>query len=115
MAFDFNKLTNRPSMPTKIMLTIRLIVGGYLIYLAYDIRESVFSPDGNIVFIIAAIIFIVCGGIIVAFSARDLLTGRYLGGPLDTSEQEETTSTSDVDETASISDTGETNSGDQTN
>lgn len=83
MSFDFKKLTSRPSMPTKLMLTIRLVIGVYLFYLVYDIRDSIFSSEGNLFFIIIAILFIVCGGIIVVFSAKDLLSGRYLGGPLD--------------------------------
>lgn len=86
MSFDFKKLTESPKLPTKLMLTIRLIIGCYLYYLVYDLRGSLLPPNTDTVMLIAAILFLVGGGIVIVFSLRDLITGRYIGGALDDSD-----------------------------
>ena len=81
------KNTKYPSrkLPTRIMLSIRIILGGYLMYLAYGLRESFVLPIAkeNIIFIIAAVAFVIVGILIIFFSISDLKNGKFQGGEMD--------------------------------
>ncbi len=76
----------KPLVP-KSTLIIRLIAGGYLIYLAYELLMglSANTTDGAPmgVSIAAALVFAVCGLILVIFSGRDFLKGNFQGGIMD--------------------------------
>ena len=82
----------KKSLLPKSSLIIRLIAGGYLIYLAYELFMglSANNPEGapTGVSIAAAVVFAVCGLILVIFSGRDFLKGNFQGGIMDVSEDE---------------------------
>lgn len=68
-------------MPTSAMLFLRLAIGGYLLYLAYQLFVD--RATGSIalpVLIPILIVFTVAGLIIVVISLGDLTKGRYQGG-----------------------------------
>lgn len=73
---------NNLKSTTSIILIIRIAVGGYLDYLAFSLYDSLEMPIGsnNIVFVIATAVFFIAGLVLVVFSLRDLLMGRYEGG-----------------------------------
>lgn len=83
----------KKTLVPKSTLVIRLIAGGYLIYLAYELfmglraKTPDSAPMG--VSIGAAVIFAICGLILVFFSGRDFLKGNFQGGIMDVSEGEE--------------------------
>ena len=81
----------KPLLP-KSTLIIRLVAGLYLIYLAYELFMGLNAADGAPmgVSIAAAVVFVVCGLILVIFSGKDFLKGNFQGGIMDISEQEET-------------------------
>ncbi|MBR4982567.1 MAG: hypothetical protein IKY94_08415 [Lachnospiraceae bacterium] len=83
----------KKTLVPKSTLVIRLIAGGYLIYLAYELFMGLRAktPDGAPmgVSIGAAVIFAICGLILVFFSGRDFLKGNFQGGIMDVSEGEE--------------------------
>ena len=62
-----HKDTNHPPQTT---LYLRLLVGGYLLYLAWDLRTSI--PDSPI-FLIAVVVFCLAGAILAGSSLRTLL------------------------------------------
>ena len=82
----------KPLVP-KSTLVIRLIAGGYLIYLAYELLMGLNAntPDAAPmgVSIAAAVVFAICGLILVIFSGRDFLKGNFQGGMMDVSETTE--------------------------
>lgn len=77
----------------KSTLIIRLIAGGYLIYLAYELFMGLSANTGDGapigVSIAAAVLFAVCGLVLVIFSGRDFLKGNFKGGIMDVSETTE--------------------------
>lgn len=77
----------------KSTLVIRLIAGGYLIYLAYELFMGLSANTGDGapigVSIAAAVLFAVCGLVLVIFSGRDFLKGNFQGGIMDTGETTE--------------------------
>ncbi len=71
----------KSAYPTQTILTIRAIVGGYVMYLAYQIIMS----DGEISpWMWAAIaVFIVAGSALVITSVKHFICGEYEGGKKD--------------------------------
>lgn len=82
----------KPLLP-KSTLIIRLVAGMYLIYLAYELFMGLNATDGAPagVSVAAAVVFVVCGLILVIFSGKDFLKGNFQGGIMDVSENEEAT------------------------
>ena len=82
----------KKTLVPKSTLVIRLIAGGYLIYLAYELfmglgaNTTDGAPMG--VSIAAALVFAICGLILVIFSGRDFIKGNFQGGIMDISEEE---------------------------
>lgn len=66
------------STPPQFSLLLRLLGGGYLVYLAWDIRGA-FS-DGPL-FILAAVVFVLVGGGLFAHSAWTLIRHEYFRKP----------------------------------
>ena len=67
--------------PTQVVLTIRTIVGGYLMYLAYQIITS--GNPINAFMWIAVGIFIIAGAALVIMSVKHFICGEYEGGKKD--------------------------------
>jgi hypothetical protein len=72
-------------MPTKFMLTIRILVGGYLIYTAYELIKGIRSRTGWDRYVIGAfmIAFTITGIGLIIVSFRNMLKGKYIGGTMD--------------------------------
>ena len=71
----------KSAYPTQVVLTIRTIVGGYLVYLAYQIITSgskisawMWAP---------VILFIIAGAALVVMSVKHFICGEYEGGKKD--------------------------------
>lgn len=81
----------KPLVP-KSSLIIRLVAGMYLIYLAYELFMglNVNAADGAPmgVSIAAAVVFAICGLVLVIFSGKDFLKGNFQGGIMDVSEED---------------------------
>lgn len=71
---------------TQVTLLLRLVCGGYLLYLAWDLREAVFGPERQLAFILAAALFAVVGLLLCVFSLRGLIRKEYVM-PSDEEEQ----------------------------
>lgn len=68
------------------VLTIRVLVGGYVIYLAYQIFTD---PNKNTWTTIFAGLFVIIGAFLVIASLMHLIKGEYQGGKADVSDSEE--------------------------
>ncbi|MBE5927788.1 MAG: hypothetical protein E7267_00200 [Lachnospiraceae bacterium] len=81
---------------SKNMLFIRMLIGGYLVYLAYSLIESYISNADKVsnssmpvpVLIIASIIFMAVGLAVAIISLKGIIKGEYKGGKADFSEEE---------------------------
>ena len=71
---------------TQVTLRLRLVCGGYLLYLAWELREAVFGPERQLAFILAAALFAVVGLLLCVFSLRGLIRKEYVM-PSDEEEQ----------------------------
>lgn len=80
---NFFKPSNR-KLPTAMMLFMRILVGGYLVYTSYEVYVGT-KAEGNpgAFFIICAVVFAIVGSVAVLLGLRELIKGRYVGGPLD--------------------------------
>ena len=67
--------------PTQMMLAIRALVGGYVLYLAYGLIRS---DDAKTPVIYAFIVlFVIAGILLIALSIRHYIRGEYEGGSSD--------------------------------
>ena len=67
--------------PTQMALTIRGIVGAYVIYLAYQLMTS--KDELTALMWAAVVLFIVAGSGLVILSLKHYITGEYEGGKKD--------------------------------
>lgn len=67
-------MSNSSNNPPQVSLLLRLLGGGYLVYLAWDIRGA-FS-DGPM-FILAAVVFALVGGALLIHSIWKLARHEY--------------------------------------
>lgn len=76
-------------LPTKFSLTIRILVGAYLIYVSYSLIEGVQTSAGReqlfLGFFLVA--FAIIGVLLIAFSGKAMTEGRYVDGALDAGEE----------------------------
>ncbi len=109
-----NKYTNADGkiptkyLPPKFSLTIRILVGAYVIYLSYGLMDGVVGGEGRDKYFLGIfmVAFAVIGLLLVFFSGRDLLRGKYVGGEMDAGEGE--TETAENAETKDCAETTET-------
>ena len=80
----------KPLLP-KSTLIIRLICGGYLLYLAYELLTGLNQAESAPLPITlgASVVFIVCGLVLIILNGRDFLKGNFQGGIMDKPEKEE--------------------------
>ncbi len=69
---------NEKTNPPQVSLLLRLLGGGYLLYLAWDLRGSLGDSP---LFLIAVIVFAVVGVILVGHSGLTLLRHEYFRNP----------------------------------
>lgn len=72
MGEDKNRRTPPPT--SQVTLLVRAILGAYLVYLAFDLRENVAD---SIWYAIAAVIFGVVGVVLVILSVRRIFNGDF--------------------------------------
>ena len=95
---------------------LRMIAGGYLIYLAYNILTAAMrgETEGHTVPVtIAAVVFIVMGAIILVFGVRGMMQiskeeNEMTEEPEKSEEEEETVEAIETDETPDTAETVET-------
>lgn len=66
--------------PPQISLILRALCGAYLIYLAWDLRGAAAGAlrgEENLLFLPAAVVFLVVGALLCFFSIRALIRGEY--------------------------------------
>ncbi len=81
-------MNRKTKFPTQAMLTIRVVVGGYVLYLAYTlIRDRATSTMPKWALITSLIIFIVGGIGVIAHSVYLYIKGMYVGGKADVEEE----------------------------
>lgn len=70
-----NKKPKKEPLPTsQVTLLVRALLGGYLLYVAYDL---LFHGTGAAISIIAAVVFAVVGVLLLVFSVRRIFNGDY--------------------------------------
>ena len=76
------------NLPTQMNLGIRIVAGGYLLYLAYSIYGNTKEVEGagKIVFPLAMVLFVLIGVVIIFSSLRAMQRGEYVGGSADTDQ-----------------------------
>lgn len=80
-----NKNTNKKTLPAKFTLTVRTLVGAYLLYVSYGLYGNLGKYTGNekIAFLIFMILFIIVGCLLIGISGIAYMRGAYIGGKLD--------------------------------
>ncbi|WMC94262.1 hypothetical protein [Kineothrix sp. MB12-C1] len=78
-------------LPTKLSLTIRLMVAAYLLYIVYSLRDVTQKYSGSelVFFLVAIAAFVVIGVLLIIHSARALAMGKYVGGAMDREDNDE--------------------------
>ena len=87
--------------PTKLMLLIRVAVGGYVLYLSYTLfRDRAAGSIQPLPLALILVIFVICGAGVIAHSAYLYFKGMYEGGPADieVDEEENGSASATVDE-----------------
>lgn len=79
---------NGKNYPTQTVLTIRAIVGGYVVYLAYQIITS--KNEITPLMWAAVALFIAAGSALVIMSVKHFICGEYEGGKASDNEPPET-------------------------
>lgn len=80
-----------PRLTTLFMLTARIVVGAYVIYLAGDIFKNRGSGDvAEWVSIVFPLIFAILGTIFIISSLVLIVMGKYQGGKLDPKKNSDT-------------------------
>lgn len=76
----------KSSLPTQMNLVIRIVAGGYLCYLAYNIYGTSGEVQGaeKIIFPVVTVLFAVIGAVIIVSALRAMQRGEYVGGARDT-------------------------------
>ena len=68
---------NKKQHPLQFSLILRIGCGGYLLYLAWGLREGAFSGPQGLLFGIAMVVFALVGSILCFFSIRALARGEF--------------------------------------
>ena len=79
---------SRKYLPNQSMLAIKVILGGYLVYLAYDIMSTEIYAGPRIGIVLFCILFVVAGIFLIITTARSFIRGEYIGGKADIMEDE---------------------------
>ena len=71
-------------LPNKMRLSLGMVVGAYLLYLAYGLFENLGNYEGTekLFFSVFTFVFFAAGGVLVAFTARAFAKGEYDKGDL---------------------------------
>jgi len=91
--------------PTQVMLTIRVIVGGYVLYSMYQVMTSEASKSTAMYAMVVVLALV--GGFLVVWSLKNLVMGEYEGGKADKNREIEENTVSAL-ETEKVSEAEET-------
>lgn len=75
-------------LPNQSMLAIKAVLGGYLVYLAYDIMSTEILMGPRVGITIFCILFVIAGVFLVITTVRSFIRGEYIGGKADFTEDE---------------------------
>lgn len=75
-----NNKSKNPKLPTSIMLFLRIFIGGYLCYLAYQIMTGGDTTANPIVVYVFSVIFVIAGIGLIILSLKMIIRGEYQGG-----------------------------------
>ena len=77
---------NGTNNPSQISLILRLLGGGYLLYLAWSLLGT---ADGNTIYILMAVFFALVGAVLLLHTLLKISRGEYTGpAPPDDGESE---------------------------
>lgn len=74
MAQEKKNPKKEPLPTSQVTLLVRALLGGYLLYMAYDLF---FHGTGAAISMVAAAVFAVVGGLLLVFSVRRIFNGDY--------------------------------------
>ncbi len=83
-----NKEKKKKYLPNQSMLAIKAVLGGYLVYLAYDVMSTEILMGPRVGISLFCILFVVAGIILVITTIRSFIRGEYIGGKADFTEDE---------------------------
>lgn len=85
-----DKKSTDKNLPSQISLTARVLVGGYLLYISYSLADSFINGQDAHKYMLGAFIvfFTIAGMLLIIFSGRDLVRGKYVNGKMDNNEKE---------------------------
>lgn len=70
------------------MLAIKAVLGGYLVYLAYDVMSTEILTGPRIGITLFCILFVIAGVMLLFSTIRSFIRGEYVGGKADFTEDE---------------------------
>ncbi len=83
-----NKDNKKSYLPNQSMLAIKAVLGGYLVYLAYDVMSTEMLAGPRIGITLFCILFVVAGIVLLFTTIRSFIRGEYVGGKADFTEDE---------------------------
>jgi len=83
-----NKDNKKSYLPNQSMLAIRAVLGGYLVYLAYDVMSTEILTGPRIGITLFCILFVIAGVMLLFSTIRSFIRGEYVGGKADFTEDE---------------------------
>jgi len=86
---DKKEKNQKKYLPNPSMLAIKAVLGGYLVYLAYDVMSTEILTGPRIGIAIFCILFVVAGFVLVITTLRSFIKGEYIGGKADIMEAED--------------------------
>lgn len=90
---------NQNSLPTKMQLTIWVLVGAYLLYTVWTIKDSLSTHTGGELYVMIGFmaLFTLAGAFLLIKGGHGLLTGRYVDGAMDTATEEDITEETQIE------------------
>ena len=83
-----NKDKKKKYLPNQSMLAIKAVLGGYLVYLAYDIMSTEILTGPRVGITLFCVLFVIAGIFLVITTIRSFIKGEYIGGKADFTEDE---------------------------
>lgn len=83
-----NKDNKKSYLPNQSMLAIKAVLGGYLVYLAYDVMSTEILTGPRIGITLFCILFVIAGVMLLFSTIRSFIRGDYVGGKADFTEDE---------------------------
>lgn len=83
-----NKDNKKSYLPNQSMLAIKAVLGGYLVYLAYDVMSTEILTGARIGITLFCILFVIAGVMLLFSTIRSFIRGEYVGGKADFTEDE---------------------------